>query len=850
MRRLSILLFLYVSLTANALGQPENDLCANAISIPLGQVLSCPNDTPVEVEISGSTLEATPTQPTLRLSDPSQGIHLNSPGADVWYQFTAIANRTLISVSGGLEQPILVLFQGDACNTQYPTALQSGAAGSLSTTLDTRTEPGGTYFLFVSSEDFGAAGDFNLKVKSENDCSDCGERRGQLTVQPTPVSGTFETGQEVTFCYTPSMWSPGFSLEWLHGLDIDFGAGWDLTTLVTSAPAACTAPDGAWGWYESWESCNTNTAYGPGFAFDSKRGLLCPGGSANDGLPGNNFGDGPCGNLEPAPLDLEFCWTVQVKSTFSNEAEANLNIDIQMLGDGNSGSWMMASCDPEVTTSFFATAVPPVNAQPSITVLQSACPALCNGQVSLSSGSNTSYSLYGPDGQVVFSGNGPILNTIVSDLCPGAYQFVIQGGSGTQSISLQVPAVDLPDLSVDYSPACFEADPYQLLANLNGSPGSIAYNWAGPDNFTSDAPNPTVQDTGTYTLETTFNDCPIPVATLEVENVLPELNCVTTESSITFSWSESPTDTAYTPTLLSGQLGQLIGSHAFRVNNLAPGESATLELAVEGLDGCPLKVVEKTCTTNTCPQPDAGPDTLLCGSGGMALSIEAEAGATISWVPSTGLSCTDCTDPIAEPAQTTTYQVTVTDAMGCVGTDFVTIYVDEVPGDAIPDAPQAFCPGEPFNICLPEANNYLWISPIGFIQTGDCLTFPYTSPSIAGTYTLRVRLPNGCRVTEAIELAVAPECTNLSAPAMPLAQGGSPHLLQVFPNPADHQVQIRTNQEGPKSFYLRSIDGRLINQLEHTAMQITFDLNGLSQGTYVVEMVGASGAERQLLSVH
>ena len=762
-------------------------------------MLACPNDSPVGIEFGGSTLEASPTQPTLLLSDPAQGGNLNSAGSDVWYTFTAVANRTLISIEGGLEQPVLVLFQGDDCNTRFPVALQIGAPGNLSAHLSAYTEPGTDYFLLVGSADFGTQGDFNLKIKSQNNCSDCGQRRGQLTAQPAPLNGTYETGQEVTFCYTPSMWSPGFSLEWLHGIDIDFGPGWDLSALQTSEPAACTAPDGTWAWYDSWESCNTNATYGPGFAFDSRRGLLCPGSSPNDGFPGNNFGDGPCGNLQPAPLDLEFCWTVKVKSAFTNEAEANLNLHIQLLGDGNSGSWMMSSCEPEINTTFLATAVPPANVQPSVAVLQAACPDLCNGQISLSGGSSSGFALYDADGNTVFSSSVPGLNTIVDNLCPGNYQFVIQDSGQEQSVSLQVPAADLPDLSVGYIPACYEAAPYQLQASVGGAVNNVAYQWTGPGGFSSNAQNPIVPETGNYTLEATFNACPIPAATVEVESILPELNCTTTENSITFSWSASPNDTAYTPTLLSGQSGQMVGNQSFVLNNLDPGESASLELAVEGLGPCPLKVVEKTCTTNSCPQPDAGPDTLLCTSGGVALSVETDPGAVVSWVPGNGLSCTDCPNPVAAPAQTTTYQVTVTNTAGCVGVDFITIYVDEVPGDAIPDEPLTFCPGEPFSFCLPEANNYLWISPIGFIQTNNCLVYPYTSSSVAGTYTLLVRLPNGCRVTETIELAIGPECTSFTAPAVP-GQHSPSYAFRAYPNPAAEQVRVRTTLQGPKAF--------------------------------------------------
>lgn len=47
------------------------------------------------------------------------------------------------------------------------------------------------------------------------------------------------------------------------------------------------------------------------------------------------------------------------------------------------------------------------------------------------------------------------------------------------------------------------------------------------------------------------------------------------------------------------------------------------------------------------------------------------------WVPSAGLSCDDCPDPIATPDQTTTYVMTAIDSYGCEYVDSITIVVEE-----------------------------------------------------------------------------------------------------------------------------------------------------------------------------
>ncbi|MBK9012984.1 MAG: choice-of-anchor L domain-containing protein [Saprospiraceae bacterium] len=48
------------------------------------------------------------------------------------------------------------------------------------------------------------------------------------------------------------------------------------------------------------------------------------------------------------------------------------------------------------------------------------------------------------------------------------------------------------------------------------------------------------------------------------------------------------------------------------------------------------------------------------------------------WTPTTGLSCTDCPNPIATPTQTTTYHLTASDTYGCTVQDSITITVNDV----------------------------------------------------------------------------------------------------------------------------------------------------------------------------
>jgi len=55
---------------------------------------------------------------------------------------------------------------------------------------------------------------------------------------------------------------------------------------------------------------------------------------------------------------------------------------------------------------------------------------------------------------------------------------------------------------------------------------------------------------------------------------------------------------------------------------------------------------------------------------------------------------------------------------------------------------------------------------------------------------------------------------------------------------------------GLKQFTLRAMDGRTISQFKQESDAFEFGLQGISSGSYILEMIGESGVEQQILSVH
>jgi gliding motility-associated-like protein len=61
---------------------------------------------------------------------------------------------------------------------------------------------------------------------------------------------------------------------------------------------------------------------------------------------------------------------------------------------------------------------------------------------------------------------------------------------------------------------------------------------------------------------------------------------------------------------------------------------------------------------------------------GDSAQLYGSGGISFAWIPATGLSCSDCSNPIASPLVTTSYVLVVTDSNGCTDTDNITVFVN------------------------------------------------------------------------------------------------------------------------------------------------------------------------------
>jgi PKD repeat protein len=142
-------------------------------------------------------------------------------------------------------------------------------------------------------------------------------------------------------------------------------------------------------------------------------------------------------------------------------------------------------------------------------------------------------------------------------------------------------------------------------------------------------------------------------------------------------------------------------------------------------------------------------DTTICA--GESVQLQASGATQYKWSPATGLSCTDCPNPVASPTGTTTYTVTTANSEGCRDTARITITVlPQAMANAGPD--KAICPGASVQLDGSGGGTYEWRPATGLSCT-NCAT-PIASPATTTTYTLRVNPGGRCTDVDSVTVTV------------------------------------------------------------------------------------------------
>ena len=155
-------------------------------------------------------------------------------------------------------------------------------------------------------------------------------------------------------------------------------------------------------------------------------------------------------------------------------------------------------------------------------------------------------------------------------------------------------------------------------------------------------------------------------------------------------------------------------------------------------------------TVNGNINAEAGPNVSICP--GSSTQLQATGGNTYVWSPTTGLSSSTISNPVASPTSTTSYIVTVTNGLSCTAADTVVVTVNP-PAAANAGNDTTICTGSSAHLHANGGVTYSWSPATGLSST--TISNPNASPANTTTYTVTVTDANNCSGTDAVIVTIS-----------------------------------------------------------------------------------------------
>ncbi len=154
-------------------------------------------------------------------------------------------------------------------------------------------------------------------------------------------------------------------------------------------------------------------------------------------------------------------------------------------------------------------------------------------------------------------------------------------------------------------------------------------------------------------------------------------------------------------------------------------------------------------TENPLPVIVLTNDTSICS--GNSVNLNASGGNTYLWTPPNGLSSTTIANPVANPGNTTTYTVFVTDVNSCSASKSVTISVNALPSiTTIADT--VICEGNSITLNAQGGVSYSWSN--GQYLDNPTSQSPVAMPPVGTIFQVTGTDANGCQNTANVNIGI------------------------------------------------------------------------------------------------
>ncbi len=198
--------------------------------------------------------------------------------------------------------------------------------------------------------------------------------------------------------------------------------------------------------------------------------------------------------------------------------------------------------------------------------------------------------------------------------------------------------------------------------------------------------------------------------------------------------------TGFTQYLWSPSIG--LNSSTGNIVSANPQVTTTYTLIATNGAGCG-DTAQMTLTVLNSPTVIATGDTNLCIT--IPVQLNASGATNYQWIPPTGLSASNISNPIANTISNITYTVTGSDSTGCFASDEVTINILVPPVSSLPDT-TIFCNQsiQLYTGVTTSGFNFHWEPAYGLNDSTS--VSPIASPDVNTNYTLVIETADGCQV--------------------------------------------------------------------------------------------------------
>ncbi len=757
MKKLYILLTCIIATWQLSAQAPANNNCSGAINIPVGTPPPCGTGVQQSTlsTVVGNITNATPGNPYIYQSGcsgaggPNQAITAN----DVWYSFVATGFQASITINSSFANPNLAFYSGNCTNLGGGIGGCAVGAGGTTTLIVNQMIPGTTYYLQVSGN-VGQVGTFTLGIRNLRDCQDCLQTT-TLTVNPLPVNGAYAPGTTVNFCLHIGAYKT-INTNWLHGVQLTFGSGWNPASIVPNVPVGISAA-GSWSFYPTGIGVQNAINWGRGWYYDF---------TPLDGNPRNNFGDSNGGAIDTStPGQWNFC--VALTTNIACTPGSNLSVTFNTSGDGESGSWSNAGCSGDSPVNFNAVGA---CCPPNMSALPANCFASNTGSATstpIGAAGPYTYNWTGPSGFTA-STSGVVGANSINNVVAGIYTVTIVDNnlcavSSTVNVTQPTSLTAIPSFT---NASCTTNG--SVSVSVSGGTGAYTYTWTPSGGNASSASVPQ----GTYNVTIQDANLCTRVASVTVgftgsvsaAFTTPTYTQCINGNSFTFNASNLSGTHSYSFNPVSG--GVPVGNTAIYgpVSFTAPGTYSVVHTFTSGL--CSVSATS-VIVVNPMPIAIANNNGPVCPGGNLVLS--ASGGTSYAWSGPNGFTSV-VQNPTLTPFTSLNvgiYTVTV-NALGCTSTQTTTVNIVTPTTSAANTSP--YCAGNTIQLSTPLATSYAWSGPNGFTSVQQNPNILNSTGAMAGVYSVTVSV-GSCTATATTTVTINALPTPTISSNTPLCAG-------------------------------------------------------------------------------